>query len=266
MITRTSRRWYDSPWMIAGQAVSIALGVAVVAAVLAIVVVPRVTGGSSFAVLTGSMVPTFAPGDVIVDRGVAKDAVCREVSVGTIVTYMPKKNDPSLITHRVIGKTIGDFPDGTDCRIITQGDANSAVDTPVSPAQVRGVFLFGIPKLGWVRQWVSGNVPTVGVVLAVGLLAWWFLWPRRTKTRVIATPGAATGTASPGTTIATAESIRDRELYARELDIRERELALRERELAGRTWQSDSTAQLPTNVIPSAPAQNEAACPPAPLT
>lgn len=261
---RVRRTWYDSPWKIAGQAVSLAVGVAIVAAVIAIVAVPRVTGGSSFTVLTGSMVPTFSPGDVVVDRGIAKDAVCRDISVGTIITYLPKKNDPALITHRVIGKTIGDFPDGTECRIITQGDANSAVDQPVSPEQVRGVFLFGIPKLGWIRQWVSGNMPTLGVVLAVGLLAWWFLGGRRSKTRVIAMPGSTPATVSSATAFTGTDTARDRELYARELDIRERELAVRERELATKSTQYDPTALLTTPVIPSAP-QNEAACPPAPL-
>ena len=110
-------------------------------------VVPRVLGGDSLTVLSGSMEPTFSPGDVVVVKGVTEAEVCSDVSVGSIVTYFPEPNDPTLITHRVIGKTIGTFEDGTSCRLITQGDANTVVDEPISPAQVRGVFMYGVPGI-----------------------------------------------------------------------------------------------------------------------
>lgn len=203
--------WCDSPWRIAGRAVSSALVVVVLAVIAALLVVPRVLGGTSVTVLTGSMVPTFSPGDVVVIRGIEVADVCSEVAIGDIVTFMPTPNDPTLITHRVVAKTIGTFPDGTTCQLVTQGDANSAADDPVSPAQVRGVFLFGVPKLGWVRQWAGDNTQLLLIVGAAILIAagiWSVM--RRPRTRTYTMPAPNTD--------------------EREIALRERELALRIRE------------------------------------
>ena len=227
---RIQKSWYESPWRIAGRAVSIAFVVAVIALIAALLVVPRVAGGSSLTVLTGSMEPTLAPGDVVAVRGVAPDQVCTEIGVGDIVTYLPESGNPALITHRVVGKTVGTFDDGTDCRLITQGDANSAADAPVSPEQVRGAFLYSLPALGWGRQWVSENLLMLGIVLGAGLLGYG-LWStfRRPRTRVIMTSGAG-GVVAVSAPAPAAEPSPD-DLRVRELDLRERELAVREQEL-----------------------------------
>jgi signal peptidase len=232
---RIPKSWYESPWRIAGRAVSIALVVTVLALIAALLVVPRVAGGSSLTVLTGSMQPTLAPGDIVAVRGVAPDEVCTEIGVGDIVTYLPEPGDPTLITHRVVGKTVGTFDDGTPCRLITQGDANSAADAPVSPVQVRGAMLYSLPALGWVRQWVVENIVVLGVVLGAGLLGYgvWNTF-RRPRTRVIMTSGStAVGPAAASATSvgdSVAASVVD-DLRIRELDLRERELAIREEEL-----------------------------------
>jgi signal peptidase I len=247
---RTRAPWYDSPWRIAGHAVSAALTIAVVALIVALVVVPKATGGASLTVLTGSMEPTLMPGDVVVIKGVSAEQVCSDVSIGTIVTYLPTPNDPALITHRVVGKTIGTFDDGTSCRLITQGDNNSAVDEPVSPEQVRGVFLYGIPQLGWARQWAGGNIQILLMVGAAALVAYG-LWTsmRKPKVRVLNAAGITVGSdgsridpagmpaggpldaTMPVASQDPAQGVFDRELRARELDLREREIELRAREL-----------------------------------
>lgn len=262
---RVRRSWYDSPWRIAGQALSSALVIVLIALTVALFVVPKLTGGTSMTVLSGSMEPTFAPGDVIVVKGVDTGDVCAEVGVGDIVTYFPEQDDPTLISHRVVGKTVGTFEDGTDCRLVTQGDANSAVDEPVSPEQVRGVFLYGIPKLGWLRQWAGDNVQALMIAGAV-LLIGWGLWStvRRPKTRVYALPG--TGPAAPTTPAAPAAPAPDAapadDLRLRELELRERELALRERELDFARRQADlhpvgaltsATAPSTTTSVPTVP-------------
>ncbi|MEV7974138.1 signal peptidase I [Cellulomonas sp. NPDC089187] len=234
---RVRRAWYDSPWRIAGQAVSSAIAVLLVALIAALVVVPKVTGGTSLTVLSGSMEPTFAPGDVLVVRGVDSADVCAEIAINDVITYFPKPDDPTLISHRVVGKTIGTFDDGTRCRLVTQGDANSAVDDPISPEQVRGVLLYGIPKLGWLRQWAGDHIQPLMIAAAVALIGWG-LWStiRRPQTRVLAVPttGGTPDVDIPAASHPTTEPALPvhRDLLARELDLRERELALRERELA----------------------------------
>lgn len=228
--------WYETPWRIAGRALGAALAVIVLGALLALLVVPRMLGGDSLTVLSGSMEPTFSPGDIVVVKGISDTEVCTDVSVGSIITYFPEPNDPTLITHRVVGKTIGTFEDGTACRLITQGDANSSVDEPVSPAQVRGVFMYGVPGLGWVRQWVSQN-PMVLAALAAAALIAWGLWGslRKPRTTVVSVPRPSALSAAdaplPGATPGSPDAPREHELRERELTLRERELELREREL-----------------------------------
>jgi len=170
-----------SPWRVVTRIVGMAITLAILAVVAAVVVVPPVAKGASLTVLSGSMQPTLAPGDIAVVRGIAPADVCAQVSVDQIITYLPTPDDPTLVTHRVIAKTIGTFDDGTACRLITQGDANPTPDDPVSPVQVRGVFWYGVPKLGWARQWASEHMLTVWVivgVLVIGYSVWDFVQPR----------------------------------------------------------------------------------------
>lgn len=214
------KSWYESPWLIAGRAVSIALVVTVLALIAALLVVPRVAGGSSLTVLTGSMQPTLAPGDIVAVRGVAPDAVCTEIGVGDIVTYLPEPGNPTLVTHRVVGKTVGTFDDGTPCRLITQGDANSAADAPVSPVQVRGAMLYSLPALGWVRQWAVENIVALSVALGVGLLGYgaWTTF-RRPRTRVIMTSGSGSvGAAAASAATSAADGLRTREPVTDQVD------------------------------------------------
>lgn len=240
----TSRgHWYESPWQIAGRAIGSALAIIAIAALLSMLVVPRLLGGDSLTVLSGSMEPTFAPGDVVVVRGIDEAKVCSDVTVGSIVTFFPEPNDPTLITHRVVGKTIGTFEDGSSCRLITQGDANSSADAPVSPAQVRGLFMFGVPGIGWARQWVAQNAMLAAVALAAVVAGWWIVSGlRKPRTTVVTVPrsqGVAPPAAGRGGAVAAAaapvepqEAAREHELRERELALREREIELRERELA----------------------------------
>lgn len=250
--------WSASPWRIAARALGSALAVVAIVALLALVVVPRLLGGDALTVLTGSMEPTLSPGDVAVVRGVDEAEVCGDVTVGSIVTYFPEANDPSLITHRVVGKTIGTFDDGTSCRLITQGDANSAVDEPVSPAQVRGTFMYGVPGLGWVRQWAGQHPALLAGVAAVVVVGWFVLGSlRKPRTTVVAVPRPV-GSTHTNVPAGDGEDVppREHELRERELELRERELALRERELAFALGAHESAPERANT--PDLPVRNEA--------
>ena len=207
----------DTPLRVVAAALSGVVVLVAVGLVVLLAVVPKATGGAALTVLTGSMQPTLRPGDVIVVRGVETADVCGKVSVGDIVTFLPEPDDPSLVTHRVVAKTVGTFDDGTSCRLVTQGDANSATDRPISPAQVRGVLWYGLPRLGWVKQWAVDNPSTLLGITVAAAVVWWLL-PRRRSSRVITVPASAPTPA-------------DRVPSERELALREREVAVREAEL-----------------------------------
>ncbi len=178
----------DSPLRVVGAALSGLVVVVAVGLVVLLAVLPKATGGAALTVLSGSMQPTLRPGDVAVVRGVGIGDVCDKVEVGDIVTYLPEPDDPSLITHRVVAKTVGTFDDGTACRLVTQGDANTSADRPVSPTQVRGVFWYGLPKLGSVKQQVLDHPTAALVVVAVVTAAWWLVPPRR-RVITVSVPG-----------------------------------------------------------------------------
>jgi len=140
---------------------------------VALVVVPRVTGGMSLTVLTGSMRPGINPGDVVVTRGIDAQQAA-SLNIGDVITFLPYPDDPTLVTHRIIGKAVG----ASGTAFITQGDNNNSVDPwgPVHDFQVRGDVMYVVPKVGWARQWVGQAgpwlVPGAGVVLiGVGLVS-----------------------------------------------------------------------------------------------
>jgi signal peptidase len=147
--------------------------VALLALATAIVVVPKVTHGAALTVLTGSMEPTISPGDIAVVRGVT-DPI-NEVKVGDIITYLPYPDDPTLITHRVIG--LSSTADG-ETLFVTQGDANSAVDDPVGAHQIRGRHMYTVPYLGYITHPLAGHaswiVTATGVALILIALFWIF--------------------------------------------------------------------------------------------
>ncbi len=122
---------------------------------------PAVIGWQPTTVMTGSMEPRLAPGDVVVTRPVAPS----EVRPGRILLA----TDPDQRGHLRMHRYVDDGPGDT---IITKGDANPQQDsTPVERSAVRGVAFLRIPFVGapvrWLREGRWGSV----AVLAVGLVA-----------------------------------------------------------------------------------------------
>ncbi|MDO9380340.1 MAG: signal peptidase I [Nocardioidaceae bacterium] len=150
------------------RTISTALALMVALALLAVmVVVPRLGGGTPFTILTGSMVPSYPPGTLVVTRPVPID----EIGVGTPITYQLRSGEPTVVTHRVVSIGIG--PDGQK-QLTTQGDANNAPDEdPVSPEQVRGAVWYAVPWLGHLNNALTGRQHQLLVwVVAAGLLAY----------------------------------------------------------------------------------------------
>ena len=132
---------------------------AILAVAVAVGVVPRVMGGQSLTVLTGSMQPTYSPGDVVV--AVPQD----NYAIGDVVTFMPKPNDPTLVTHRIVGVQMGES--GTE--YVTQGDANGAKDEPIQDKQIVGEVMYHVPYVGHVSQ-LAGTHRTALVAIAGAVL------------------------------------------------------------------------------------------------
>ncbi len=137
---------------------------AVVAGALALIVVPKATDARPLTVLSGSMEPTYDPGDVVIVREVDPD----ELKVGDVITFQPVSDDPQLTTHRIIEIAYGS--EGQS--FVTQGDNNGAPDLePVTAEQVKGEVWYSVPVVGYVSVWLAGSwVRDLLDLFAIGLL------------------------------------------------------------------------------------------------
>jgi signal peptidase I len=182
----TTRAAHRDSWLSGLLSTFTTLAVLVIlAAAVALAVVPRVLDGAALTVLTGSMVPTYNPGDVVVVRGV--DDAEREVQIGDVVSFQPLPNDPTLITHRVVATSFT----SEGIRFVTRGDANSADDEPLIPEQIKGEVVYGIPWVGHVSLWLGQRRTLVVTGGAIALLAYATVMIfRRDPKRASAAPAA----------------------------------------------------------------------------
>ena len=132
--------------------------------------VPEIVGADeSFVVLTASMTPAIAPGDVVIvaDRDPAA------VAVGDVITFSRGTGDVP-VTHRVIDVV----DEGGTLAFETMGDANEGPDPALVPAaNLVGVVTLTIPYIGYVIQFAGTRAGFVAlVVLPFGLLAANELW------------------------------------------------------------------------------------------
>lgn len=139
-------------------AVVLAAGTAAVSLTL-LGLLPFVLGWSSTVVLTGSMAPQIAPGDVVVLAPVAP----ARLQPGHVIRFQDPARPRRFLLHRI--ETVR--PGGT---LTTRGDANPAADTtPVPAAAVTGLARLRIPYAGLPSLWwQQRDYPRLGL-LGAGL-------------------------------------------------------------------------------------------------
>ncbi|MDD4876831.1 MAG: signal peptidase I [Dehalococcoidales bacterium] len=118
-----------------------------------------------YMVRSESMTPTVNMGDLII-TGPMNGPINGEVNPGTIVTY---EHNQELITHRV------QSVDGTT--LVTKGDAVEGADPwPVAVSNVRGVYLFKIPYIGYMTSFVQTKVGWfISIIVPAALLVMWLV-------------------------------------------------------------------------------------------
>lgn len=136
---------------------------------LVTVAYPKVKGYVPLTILSGSMEPTYPTGSQVFVEPVEGAAEAKDkVGVGSVITFMPLPDDPTLVTHRVVEVSYG--TDG-EPSYTTQGDANETPDEAVvGPTQLRGVVRYHVPWVGYVASSMDAErKESVGMVLAGGL-------------------------------------------------------------------------------------------------
>ncbi|WP_157432785.1 MULTISPECIES: S24/S26 family peptidase [unclassified Actinoplanes] len=139
---------------------------------LLISVAPALLGWKPTVVVSGSMLPTIRPGDVVVAAPVPDDPRSR-VKPGRVVLVDDPALPDELLMHRLMRYD-------TDGRMILKGDANASPDsTPVTLESLRGVPRLRVPFIGLPFLWVQQG-RFVPVVAAGFLLLFLVVWqPRR---------------------------------------------------------------------------------------
>ena len=107
-----------------------------------------------YMVRSGSMSPTINTGDMILS-GPAMNLISGGIKNGAIVTY---QYGEELITHRVVSLA--------DTNVTTKGDAAEDPDPwSVARADIKGVYLFKIPSIGYLLNFVRTKSGWFSVII-----------------------------------------------------------------------------------------------------
>jgi signal peptidase len=110
------------------------------------------------------MRPDLPPGTLVVVRPVDP----ADLDVGAVVTFLPRPDDPDVVTHRIVGQG---FDAAGRPVYRTQGDANDAPDPGfVRAEQIVGQRWYSVPYLGHVTDLLGPRERTAGVYILVGAL------------------------------------------------------------------------------------------------
>lgn len=145
----------NNPLKIIGKILYILLFVIVIL-MLIVVILQRVTDNSVtiggfriFTVATGSMVPQYEVGDVLISKEIDPS----EIKVGDDIVYKGKEGsfNGKVVTHRVISieEQNGEY------HIITQGIANEQADPEITDEQVYGKIIYKVKTLSFISKLVS---------------------------------------------------------------------------------------------------------------
>ncbi|MEV4637395.1 signal peptidase I [Actinoplanes sp. NPDC049548] len=128
---------------------------------------PLAVGWKPSVVLTGSMQPTIAPGDVVIAEPVGPAAL----GPGRVIRF----EDPTRPGHYLVHRIVDINPDGT---YVTKGDANSVNDPrPVPAAAITGALRLRVPWVGLPRTWAAnGDYGPLLMLAGAFPLVWSLRW------------------------------------------------------------------------------------------
>lgn len=133
--------------------------VVIVVVVALLLVGARLFGLQVYAVLSGSMEPTYHVGSVIYVEPVDPS----EIQVGDPITFVMNE-ELTVATHRVVRI------DAENSAFYTKGDANENPDAaPVHFNNLLGKPVFTIPYLGYISSYVQ-SPPGIYIAVGVGVL------------------------------------------------------------------------------------------------
>lgn len=147
----------------------------IVVFMLVIVIMQRTTNNTitigglrMFSVATGSMVPVYNVGDILISKEIEPE----DIKVGDDLVYQGKRGTFSgkVVTHRVI--SVEKQEDG-NYKIVTQGVANNAADPEIDQTQVYGKIVCKLHVLSYLGKIVRNTyVFYFCIFIPVGILVY----------------------------------------------------------------------------------------------
>lgn len=124
-----------------------------------ILIIPRLFGFQSLAVLSGSMEPKIGVGSIVF----AKECDESDISIGDVITYRISEN--TMVTHRV------DNIDQGNHLYYTKGDANETADAePVVFENIVGKVAFSIPYIGYISIYAKTPLGILAICVILVIL------------------------------------------------------------------------------------------------
>ena len=138
---------------------------ALITAIIGFAFVYFMPGYNLYLVRSGSMTPAIKTGDLII-TGPVNDPVSGELKPRTVITYERNKE---LVFHR-IQSIDGEI-------LVTQGDAVEDPDPwQVTLSDVRGIYLFKIPCVGYLTNFIRTKVGWfLMIIIPAALLVGWLV-------------------------------------------------------------------------------------------
>lgn len=125
-------------------------------AIAGVLILPKLLGCQSLAVLSGSMEPEISVGSIVF----INEADPSQLEKGDVITY--RLSGDTRVTHRIVEIH------KEDQTVITKGDANENVDgSPVSFKNIEGKVQFHVPYLGYISIYIK---TPVGIAAGCGIL------------------------------------------------------------------------------------------------
>lgn len=147
------------PWLSAVSRAVAAAALATVGGLLLWSLLPHALGLQSHVVVSNSMQPRIASGDVVLTQR----AAAGDLHPGQVVLFADPEGGRRLMLHRLVDVAEGGA-------LVTRGDANQSADsTPVPAGCVRGLARLRVPYVGlpvlWRHQGQAGRVVALLVLL-----------------------------------------------------------------------------------------------------
>lgn len=121
----------------------------------------EIVGYKTYTVLSGSMEPTFKPGDLIITKNKNR---C-DIKVEDIATFNDAKG--TVITHRIVEESNEGY--------VTKGDNNKVEDKDIiNEENIIGKVVFHIPKLGFAINFLSNPIVVAIEMILLSLFIFYY--------------------------------------------------------------------------------------------